>query len=250
VSDANADPAGLLAEVRTLRARSRRLAHEGAWLPAFVLAALPVLSIGLYRYPTSPVWQIAAQYPFWAGLPHEQRSSVASYAFWLVAEPLGLVVVALWYRRRESRRGVRVPWRAPVIAGGIGLLLLVALFAAPTGQPVAVGGAARSVWQGLLTPLLSVGVAALVLGLIERSAGIVLCGVWMIVLPWQFCATGMIGGLFGWQAWLLGGGSGPALGGQLTLLGLDHPAPSLLAIALPLALVGTYRALRARALRT
>jgi hypothetical protein len=250
VSDTDAHPAGLLAEVRTLRARSRRLAHEGAWLPAFVLAALPVLSIGLYRYPTSSMLQAPPQYPYWAGLPQEQRSSVASYAFWLVTEPLALVVVALWYRRRESRRGVRVPWRAPVIAGATGLLCLLALFAAPTGQPVAFGGAAQSVWQGLLTPLLSVGVAAFVLGLIERSVGIVLCGVWMTLLPWQFCANGQIGGLFGWQTWLLDGGSGPAMGGQLTLLGLDRPAPSLLAMALPLALVATYRAVRVRALRT
>jgi hypothetical protein len=253
MSEATVDPTGLLAEVQALRARSRRLAHDGAWLPALVLAALPLLSIVLYAYPVSSarkgLVQYPVQYPYWAGLPWQQRSSLASYAFWLVAEPLAFVVVALWYRRREQRHGVRVPWRAAIGAGGIGLLLLLALYAAPTGQPVAFGGEAQSVWQGFLTPLLTVGIAAFVLGLIERSVGIVLSGTWMALVAWQFCATGQIGGLFGWQVWLLSGGSGPALGGQLTLLGMDRPAPALLVMALPLSIVAAHRAWRARGLR-
>ena len=94
--------------------------------------------------------------------------------------------------------------------------------------------------------MLSVAVAAIVLGVVERSVGIVLAGAWMAVLAWQFCATGWVGGLLGWQSWLLGGGSGPGLGGQLTVLGLDRPAPALVFMALPLALVGVHRAVRAR----
>jgi hypothetical protein len=248
MSDLTADPRGLLVEVRTLRARSRRLAHDGAWLPAVALAALPVLSIVLYSNPTSSQWQGSAQYPYWAGLPWPQHSTLASYAFWLVVEPLSFVVVALWYRRREQRQGVRVRWRAVVGAGLMGLLLLVALHAAPTGESLVFGP--PSAWQGLLTPLLTVGIAAIMLGLIERSAGIVTCGVWMALVVWQFCAIGRIGGLFGWQAWLLGGGSGPALGGQLTLAWMDRPAGGLMAMALPLAIVAARRAWRARGARS
>jgi hypothetical protein len=244
----------MLAEVQTLKARSRRLAHGGAWLPAFVLAALALLSIVLYRYPftdPTPAGEIVngllyGRYPYWAGLPGIQRDDLASYAFWLIAEPLAFVIVAWWYRQRERRHGVRVAWRVPIVAGLVGLVGLLALFAAPVGTAT-VGLSTVSVWQGLLTPLLSVGFATIALGIIERSVGITLSGVWMTGVAWQVCAFGAPGELFGWQAWLLGFGSGPALGGQITLLGLQRPGPTVIAMTLPLLAVATYRALRARA---
>jgi len=246
MANAATDPAAVLAEMDLLKAKSRRLAHGGAWLPALALAALPLISSVLYQRPFSSVINSGGgvvQFPHWAGLPEQQRASLASYAFWLVAAPLAFVLVAQWYRYRERRHGVRVPWRVPVTAGAAGLLCLVALFAAPTGEP---GVAGTWWWQGLLTPLLSIATAAILLGLVERSVAITVSGAWMAALAWQFCATGMVGGLLGWQSWLLGGGSGPALGGQLTLLGLDRPAPALAAMALPLAVAGLYRAVRSR----
>ncbi|GIE85870.1 hypothetical protein [Actinoplanes regularis] len=238
------EAAAMLAEMDVLRARSRRLAHGGLWLPTLVLAALPLLSIALYRNPFSSINETgsgAIEYPYWAGLPEQQRTSLGSYLFWLVAAPLAFALVAQWYRHREQREGVRVPWRVPVAAGAAGLLCLLALFAAPTGH-----GSGTSGWQGLLTPLLSVAAVTVVLGVVERSTAITVSGVWMAALAWQFCATGRVGGLLGWQSWALGGGSGPALGGQLTLLGLDRPAPALLLMTLPLALLGLYHAARAR----
>jgi hypothetical protein len=249
------DADAVLAEVQTLKARSRRLAHGGAWLPALVLATLALLSIGLYRYPfTDPTsWLdtgisdlMVPHYPYWAGLPDLQRHHMVSYAFWLIAEPLAFVVVAWWYRQRERRHGVRVAWRVPVVAGLAGLLGMLALFAAPVGTGP-MGLSQISVWQGLLTPLLSVGIATIALGVVERSVGITLSGVWMTGVAWQVCAFGMPGELFGWQAWLLGFGSGPALGGQITLLSLHRPGPTLIAMTLPLVLVAAFRALRARA---
>jgi hypothetical protein len=236
------DAAAVLAEMDVLKARSRRLAHGGAWLPALVLAALPLLSIALYRDSFSPITDGEIGFPYWAGLPERQRGSLASYLFWLVAAPLAFGLVAQWYRHRERRHGVRVPWRVPVAAGAAGLLCLLALFAAPAGQrELAWAGAGVSWWQGLLSPLLSVAAAVIALGVIERSAGITVSGAWMAVMTWQFCATGQVGGLLGWQTWVLSGGSGPGLGGQLTLLGLDRAAPALLIMALPLVLVGLYR---------
>jgi hypothetical protein len=256
MENAATDPAAVLAELGVLKARSRRLAHGGAWLPALALAALPLASSALYQRPFSPVGDSGGdagasgviQFPYWAGLPEQQRASLASYAFWLLAAPLAFVLVAQWYRHRERRHGVRVPWRVPIAAGAVGLLGLLALLAAPTGEPGPVWtGSVSPGWQGLLTPLLSIAIAAVVLGLVERSIAITLSGAWMAALAWQFCATGRVGGLLGWQTWLLGGGSGPALGGQLTILGLDRPAPALLVMALPLALTGLYRAARSRA---
>jgi hypothetical protein len=258
MADTASDPASVLEELGRLKARGRRLAHAGAWLPALVLALLPLLSIALYRRPFTSVVNSGGdeggggviEFPYWAGLPEQQRAGLASYAFWLLAVPLAFVLVAQWYRYRERRHGVRVPWRVLVIAGTAGLLCLLVLFAAPTGRPGAGWpGDASSWWQGLLTPLLSVAIAAIALGIVERSAGVTVAGAWMAVLAWQFCATGRVGGLLGWQTWLLGGGDGADLGGQLTLLGLDRPAPALLAMALPLALVGLYRALRTRGQR-
>jgi hypothetical protein len=253
MDSAATDPAAVLAEMGVLKARSRRLAHGGAWLPALALAALPLLSSALYQRPFSSVINSGGeaggviQFPYWAGLPEQQRASLASYAFWLLAAPLAFVVVAQWYRHRERRHGIRVPWRVPVAAGAAGLLCLLALFAAPTGEPdPAWTGSALPGWQGLLTPLLSIATAAIALGLVERSIAITVSGAWMAALAWQFCATGQVGGLLGWQTWLLGGGSGPALGGQLTVLGMDRPTPALVVMALPLALTGLYRAARSR----
>lgn len=249
----HASAAAVLAEMDVLRARSRRLAHGGVWLPAIVLAALPLLSIALYRRPFASVIDggggIVA-YPYWAGLPEQQRSSLGSYLFWLVAAPLAFGLVAQWYRHRERQHGVRVAWRVPVGAGTAGLLCLLALFAAPTGEHGAGWAGPGTIWwQGLLTPLLTVATVTVILGVVERSIGITAAGVWMAALAWQFCATGQVGGLLGWQSWALGGGSGPALGGQLTLFGLDRPAPALLLMTLPLALAGLYRAARLRTAR-
>lgn len=251
MDDVVTDPAAVLAEMNELRARSRRLAHGGAWLPALTLAALPLLSSALYQHPLSSVINSGGggviQFPFWAGLPEPQRASLASYAFWLVAAPLAFALVAQWYRHREQRHGVRVPWRVPIAAGAAGFLCLLLLFAAPTGEPVlALAATASTWWQGLLTPLLSVAIAAIVLGFVERSIAITVSGAWMAAMAWQFCTIGQVGGLFGWQTWVLGGGSGPALGGQMTLLGIDRPAPALVMMALPLALTGLYRAARSR----
>jgi hypothetical protein len=247
----NADPAAVLADLNTLKTRSRRLAHAGAWVPALALAVLALLSSVLYRFPLASAANLSEtfiQYPYWAGLPEQQRASLASYVFWLLAAPLAFVLVAQWYRFRERRDGVRVPWRVPVVAGAVGLLGLLALFAAPTGPTadpnLLSAGPEQTWWRGFLTPLLAVALAAIVLGIVERGIAITAAGVWMAVLAWQFCAVGRLGGLFGWQAWLLSGGSGPALGGQLTLLGIDRPAVALLIMAGPLGLVAGYRAVR------
>lgn len=241
MAEASMDPAALLGETMALRQRSRSIAHEGAWLPALVLAALPVVSTALYRAPFTRQVNVWVQLPFKAGLPATQHSTAASYAFWLVVGPVALAVVALWYRRRAGSRGVRVAWQIPVAAGGLGFGLVLALLLSPVP---------RGHWSagyGLLTPLLCVAAAAVALGVVERSKGITLSGVWMGTMAWQFCALGRLGGIFGWQASLLGGGSGPGLGGRVTLLGLDRPLPALLLMSLPLAVVGVARRVRSGA---
>jgi hypothetical protein len=44
--------------------------------------------------------------------------------------------------------------------------------------------------------------------------------------------------------WLLSGGQGPALGGDITLLGLNRPGPVLILATLPLLVFAAVRAAR------
>lgn len=242
MSDSTTDPRDLLRHTRELRTKSRGLADRGAWLPALALALLPLLSVALYRYPTMATYSVA-EYPFWAGLPHQQRNPTVSYLFWLLGLPATFAVIGAWYQQRQHREGIKVAWVLPAVTGLVALVVMLALIAAPSGQSAPIGvGHPR--WAGLLTPLLAVGLAAILHGLLTRRLGIALSGVWLAALAWQFCATGQIGGLLGWQSWLLAGGSGQALGGQLTLLGLDRPAPALIFMSAPLLITGLLGAVR------
>lgn len=90
-----------------------------------------------------------------------------------------------------------------------------------------------------------VAVAAIALGIIEHSRGLIFGGAWVGLIASWHCALG-VGGLPGWLTWVLNGGEGPALGGQLTLLGLHRPGPVLILAALPLFIVGFAGLLRSR----
>lgn len=255
MNDTPTDARELLSATQDLQARSRRLAHRGAWLPALVLGLLPVLSIVLYRSPFADPYQLPGfviDHPYWAGLPSDQRNLVVSYAFWMLGLPAAFAVIGAWYSQRERRYGLRVGWRIPLVAATVALLLLLALVAAPEGvtpyEEVFLG----RVIKGLLTPLIIVGVAVIAHGVAERSIGITLAGAWLTALTWQFCALNTLGGIFGWQTWLLTGGDHHApgvqmigMGGQITVLGLDRPGGALLIMSVPLLLVATYRAVRA-----
>jgi hypothetical protein len=208
-----------------------------------MLAALPLLSIVLYADPLDAAGAEPVEYPFWAGLPAGQRQVSASYAFWLLGLPAVASVTAAWYRRRELTHGVRLPWGRPVMVGGAAMCALLLLFAAPSGQ-VSPPGASGGAWVGLLTPLLAVGLSAVAHGIVERSKSITLAGAWFTALAVFSCAQGTVGGIPGWLDWLLSGGSGPALGGQLTLLGMDRPAGALSVMAGPLLIAGVIHRMR------
>jgi hypothetical protein len=237
------DPAQTLTEVRRLRARSRRRAHGGAWLPAAVLAVLVQLSAVLYRYPFAHPRAVAVSYPFWAGLPDEQRSATGSYAFWLLGLPAAFAAIAAWYRYRAHRMGVWVPWPVLVAVGMGSLVLLVVLIAVPS-QPLAdpdmLTGARPPLWHGLATPLLAVAAAVVALGWVERGPGLAATGAWIGLLAWWQCAAGPPP--MPELTWLLVGESGPALGGQLGL----RPAGMLLAMAGPLLVWVLVQAVRSR----
>jgi len=239
------DPAQTLTEVRRLRTRSRQRAHGGAWLPAVVLAMLVLLSAVLYRYPFAQPRTLVVSYPFWAGLPDEQRSATGSYAFWLLGLPAAFAAIAAWYRYRAHRMGVRVPWPVLVAVGMGALVLLVVLVAIPS-QPMADSNMLIAVraplWHGLATPLLAVAAAVVALGWVERSPGLAAAGAWIGLLAWWECAAGPWGPMRGGLNLLLVGESGPGPGGQLGL----RPAGMLLAMVGPLLVWVLVQAVRSR----
>lgn len=232
-----------LADIRQLRAQSRRLAHGGAWLPALLLAALVLVSMALYRHPFGePAWDAGWRHPFWAGLPAGSHSDVGAYLFWFAGLPLTVVATGAWYRWRARRLGMKIawPWYAGVTCGVLALLAVIAAVPTRSVTPPFEAG-----WSGLLTPLAAVAAAAIALGVVERSRGLVFGGAWLGLIAGWHCTLGM-GELPGWLVWLLGGGDGPALGGQLTLFGLNRPGPVLILMTLPLLVVGLLGWWRAR----
>jgi hypothetical protein len=239
------DPAQTLTEVRRLRTRSRQRVHGGAWLPAAVLAVLVLLSAVLYRHPPARRYALDVEYPFWAGLPYEQHSARVSYAFWLLGLPAAFAAIVAWYRFRAHRIGVRVPWPVLVAAGMGALTLLVVLVAIPS-EPVAnpdvVTFAPSPWWYGLATPLLAVAAAVVALGWVERGPGLAATGAWIGLSTWWQCRAHVLGGMPGWLTWLLNGGSGPALGGQLAL----PPAGVLVVMVAPLLVWVVVQAVRSR----
>lgn len=248
-----------LDDIDRIRRHSRQLAHGGAWLPALLLAGLVLASAALYRSPfreqTCPSGEqgemtlldldggsCSYRHPYWAGLPAELHSASAAYLFWFIGLPLILAVSTLWYWRRGRRVGMKIawPWYVGITLAALALLAIVA------SVPVRFDIGFTAGWAGLLSPLMVAGIAGTVLGVVERSKGLVVGGVWLgLVAAWH-CALGM-GGLPAWATWILKGGNndGPG-GGQLTLLGLHRPGPVLVLATLPLIIVGIRGLLRAR----
>lgn len=190
-----------LAEVERLRHQARAQAHGGAWLPALAVATLLLASIGLYRWPFGDSNSIDAEYPFWAGLPDEQRDPTTSYLFWFLGYPLLLALVAAWYRWRERRVGVRVRWWAFAAAGLGALAVLAVLAAVPDGHRASddlLSGSDPAFWlPTLLTPLLPLAVGVTALGVTERSRGLVASGLWITALTGWLCGTFPLGSVPG-----------------------------------------------------
>jgi hypothetical protein len=242
------DPQDTLTEVTRLRSRARLIAHGGAWFPAAVLAALVLLSTVLYEMPYQQVNEIYGGR--WAGLPSTERDEVASYLFWFVATPVAFAAIGWWYRRRTRQTGMRVSWKS--FAGvGLGLLIGLALLAAVPTDPATNQLTVDPPWwwlRAFRTPLIPVAAAVAVLGWVERSRWLLIAGAWLGLVAW-WQNYFFLGGIPGWMSWLLAGGEGPALGGEITLLGLNRPGPTLILATLPLLVFAVMRAVRSGAAR-
>ncbi len=238
-----------LAELEELRQRVRTRVHSGAWFPALVIGLFVLSTIALYTEPFTQVFYYQPENA-WAGILDNQRSSLMSYLFWFLGLPAVLGLIAWWYRRRERLTGFRVRWRAFLAVAAGSMFLLAAVAAVP--QPPREDDAVTALWTPsffdwlslLITPLAVLAITVVALGWLERSRWLILCGCWIaFVVVWQSLFGGN-GDIPGWLSWVLGGGEGPALGGQITLLGLNRPGPLLIVIALPLLLFALMRRLR------
>jgi hypothetical protein len=239
----------VLADVRRLRLWAASRAHGGVWLPVTALAALVVLSIGLYRAPFHHPQEMTVAVPYWAGLPAEQRAPIASYAFWFLGTAAVFALITMWYRQRARRTGMRVAWQRAVTAGFSALLALAVIAAVPVQLPQDVPlatvtarppSAGAVLLHGLLTPLLPLAVAVVVLGLVEHSRALVAAGAWVGLLTWIQCTVGILAV----PALLEGYHTSSA---QFDLL----PGPLLLTMAFPLLLFAAVTGARsARTART
>lgn len=257
-SDASPPATAVLDEVRRLGERTRRLAKAGSWFPVALLAVLLLGSIALYAVPFRQPTELRVSSPYWAGLPDQQRDPIVSYLYWFLGTPVTILLIGGWYRWRARHVGIRIRW-VRFAATAIGALAALAvLAAAPVGPSAGSDLAADAppltvaaqVGRGFLTPLLAIGLAVIVLGWSERSRGLSLSGVWVVAIAWWQCSQGM-GRLTGWMVWVLDGFSGPALGGEVAILGLNRPGPILIVLTLPMLVFAAIRAIGAalRAMR-
>ncbi|WP_203908672.1 hypothetical protein [Rhizocola hellebori] len=236
----------VLSEVEQLRQRVRTRAHGGAWVPALAIGTFLVCSSLLYSQPFSRWLVKEIQFPYWAGLPDEQRSPVVSYLFWFLGLPLLVGLIGWWYRWRSRRLGIRVAWKWFAIVA-IGSLVLLGLLSSVPASTIEVGSATATVrlnrdldWlSAFATPLIAMALGVVVLGWVERSGWLIFAGLWIGWLTWWQGAFLTYGGLGGLPPWA----GGP---GVVTLLGVDRPGWLLMWMALPLMVFGVVRGLRAR----
>lgn len=151
----------LLRDVEQLRERVRRDRHS---------ASVPLLLFGVLTAASAPVVDPRYSGPAWWAPGLE---------YWAVAAPLGLLLMAWWYRRQRHRTGVGGPDGWPVAALAAGALALafaafphalsLALWAVAAALVVA--GAVRRSWR-----LAAGGVAAVVLAPVVQVALLVVPG--------------------------------------------------------------------------
>jgi hypothetical protein len=179
------DPQRLLSHARELIQRVRRQ-QRATWLPLLVFAVLTFVSIPVRRY---------------SGHHLDCRStsgggtcrvySDAEFIYWPVALALAYAGILTFYIRRSRSRGVGTRVRAYAIAGVIVAAALTGVAIWELSQPFS------PVWLDslpyrLASPPAAIGIALLVLGLLERNRALLVLTVAylaVVLVPITFSST-------------------------------------------------------------
>ena len=161
----------ILDEVEGVRRRTRQARHA-FWFPLIVCAVLTLASSPLYVRTLHQSAGGDAGSEIWGVLGGQTVDHAQGAAlFWLIAVPVGYVVIAAFYWWRAYRRGVAASWRTYVLVGII-LFALTAFFLSEVAPPAhrwflaVVHG--DLIVRGLL-PLVAMAIGFLVLARVERS---------------------------------------------------------------------------------
>jgi hypothetical protein len=164
------DPATLLLEVESLRARTRRSGRSW-WFPLTLFGVLLGCAAPLYRFsfiddPTPDIprfmWPLVMLFSgVFSSYP------VLTALYWVAALTIGFVGSGLWYRREAQRIGLRRPVRAFILTGLAITFALVLLQSVPYASFLLFWVSFR----GTLG-IAIIAVALLVLARLERSAGL------------------------------------------------------------------------------
>jgi hypothetical protein len=175
------DPAALLLEVESLRARTRRSGRSW-WFPLTLFGVLLICAAPLYRVSFVPgdqsfdiprfLWPLVSVF---SGVFSDYPVLTALY--WVAALTIGFVGSGLWYRREAQRIGLRRPVRAFVLTGLAITVGLVFLQSVPYAWYLLFWVSFR----GTLG-IAIIAVALLVLARLERSAGLTAVAVGFLAL--------------------------------------------------------------------
>ena len=164
----------LIEELRAIRIRTRA-ARRGYRFPLLVFGLLIGAAAPLYAtHEPSPGISVGpTSGPVWASglggdsmIPRNASPSTTAY-YWLAVILVGATAVALWYRRRAQRAGVRGRVLPSIAAWtGVSALLVAAPLSEPSGLRL---GPLSSVTGHGTVALLVIGIGLCVLAVTERS---------------------------------------------------------------------------------
>jgi hypothetical protein len=223
-----------LARVREVRVAVRQ-ARPGYWFPLLVFGLIVLVSTPLYvqnPIPGSHDRSMPAFFP--TGFLSDSPTRAA--VFWVVALPVGFLLVTLYYGMRARRHGVEVSLNAFLLVGlaVFGLLVLASL----AGATFFLGDLAI---RGLL-PLFVIAFALLVLAFAQRSIG-------QVGFALAFVALCLVANLYDMENVvnrMLGSGYGPSANVVITsvalLLGaIGFGTTALIGLIGPIAKAGRRR---------
>lgn len=172
-------PGEVLADLGRLRRQARTTRHA-YWFPLVLFGALIAASAPFFVEPTtsgqgtSLLVTRTNPLPTFGGILSPPRVSY----YWLAALVTGLALTGWWYRRHGTRAGLRTPSRGFLLTG-LAVIVVLLLVPLPPGTITARG----------TFPILIIAIVVWALARAERSAGLVVVGVF-------FTATALLADLY------------------------------------------------------